>query len=361
MKKELDYEVNVENEKIKRSYFEWLKEADGKCDNTVRAATRAIQVYEDFTKHDSFKCFNKDQAVSFKKWLREKEYRGQPVQITTVVMYLRHLKNFFTWLSQKPGYRRKVTLENVGYLSATDNEVRAAAQHDEPNHPSLPYVLKLVGSITGGTEVDRRDQAMISFLFLTGIRETALVSLRLGCFDENRMCVRQAHSLGVITKRAKFIFSMIFPFDKGLQNHIIGWAKYLREKGFGSKDPLFPRSKMFQKRAGDLCYERSHTVEPVFWNAGNRVQGILKERSQAAHLEYFSPHAFRHLGARLGLQACRSGEHVKAVANSFRHEHVETLLRVYGNPTQERMIEIRNEMVFSNDDKGSLRGEASFI
>lgn len=361
MKNSLDYEVTVENEKIKRAYFRWLKEADGKCDSTVDAVTKAIHVYEDFTKHDSFRHFNQDQAVSFKKWLRKREYRGQPIQLTTFVMYLRHIKSFFSWLSQKPGYRKNVTFENVGYLSATDNEIRAAAQSDEPNHPSLAYVLKLVGSIVGDNEVDRRDQAMISFLFLTGIRETALASLRLGCFDENRLCVRQAHSLGVITKRSKFIFTVIFPFDEGLQNHILAWAKYLGEKGFGSKGPLFPRSKMFQKRAGDLCYETTHTVEPEFWKTGDRVQGILKERSQAANMEYFSPHAFRHLGARLGLQACRTGEHVKAVANSFGHEHVETLLRVYGNPTQERMLEIRSEMEFSSNEKDSLGGKVSFI
>ncbi len=361
MKNTLDYEVNVENEKIKRAYFEWLKEADGKCDRTVDAVTKAIHVFEDFTKHDSFSHFNKDQAVGFKKWLRQREYRGQPIRPTTFVIYLRHLKSFFSWLSQKPGYRKSVTFENVGYLSATDNEIRAAAQSDEPNHPSLAYVLKLVGSIAGDTEVDRRDQAMISCLFLTGIRETALASLRLGCFDESRLCVRQAHSLGVITKRSKFIFSMIFPFDEGLQNHILAWVKYLSEKGFGSKDPLFPRSKMFQKRPGDLCYERTHTVEPKFWKNGDRVQGILKERSQAANLEYFSPHAFRHLAARLALQACRTGEHVKAVANSFGHEHLETLLKVYGNPTQERMVEIRDEMNFPSNKKRASGGTCSFI
>jgi hypothetical protein len=48
----------------------------------------------------------------------------------------------------------------------------------------LEYVRRLVDSIVVSNEIDQRDRAMISFTLLSGMRDQAIASLPLGCFDE---------------------------------------------------------------------------------------------------------------------------------------------------------------------------------
>ena len=355
------YKINTENEKIKRAYLEWLKEAEGNCTGSVEDSEKTIHVLEDFLGHSDFKRFSPKRAKEFKAWLKDREYRGQRIKISTYVGYLWRLRRFFEWLSQKPGYKNSITSEVVSYLSPTRNEERAAKQTVLSDYPSLEHVVRLVNSITGDTEIDRRDRALISLAFLTGIRETALAKLSLGTFVEDRLCVRQEYRSGVETKMSKFIFSLVFPFDKGLQKRVLEWTAYLRAKGFGNSDPLFPRAKRFHRPKESLCYKPSCEIEPKFWKDGESVRNVVRKRAEEAKLKYYPPHAFRHSAARLALQACRTAEHLKVVGNSFGHEHIDTILRVYGNPLPDRMLEIRSEMDFSPKEKRSSGCEQGFI
>ena len=65
------------NERIKRKFFRWLKEADGCCEATVNAVEKAILVFEEFTKSGDLAAYNPDKAVDFKKWLFLRQFRGK--------------------------------------------------------------------------------------------------------------------------------------------------------------------------------------------------------------------------------------------------------------------------------------------
>ena len=58
---------NASNERIKREYFEYVKEAIRKCDATIDQIRFAIDRFENYTGFKDFKSFNKNQAVAFKK------------------------------------------------------------------------------------------------------------------------------------------------------------------------------------------------------------------------------------------------------------------------------------------------------
>ena len=68
---------NIKNERIKRRFFKWLKEADGCCDSTVNNIEKAILLYEDFTEQADFSTYKPDKAIEFKKWLRRRQFRGR--------------------------------------------------------------------------------------------------------------------------------------------------------------------------------------------------------------------------------------------------------------------------------------------
>ena len=64
-----------DNERIKRQYFVFLKEAKRQSEDSVDATAEAIARFEADTQHRDFKTFHFEQAVAFKRRLAEKVSR----------------------------------------------------------------------------------------------------------------------------------------------------------------------------------------------------------------------------------------------------------------------------------------------
>jgi integrase len=349
---------NIKNERVKRRYFRWLKEAKGLADASIYSIEKAIWVYEDFVNYEDYGQFNNRKATAFKKWLEERRFRGKPTSDATQYHILRNLKGFFTWLSGQAGYKSKVSYDNISYLSLEKKKVRGAISPKKVKYPSLDYVKQLASSIEIKTEIDRRDRALIAFLLLSGMRDKAVATLPLGCFDRDKLEVHQYSSEGVETKFGKSFVSYLFRFDDMLLSYIADWAEYLEKvRLFGSTDPLFPRSKVEQGK-GAISFE-SNSVEPVFWKGTGSIRTILKTRAEAAGLEYFRPHSFRHLAVYLATRTCRTMEQFKAVSQNFGHEYVGTTMVTYGRLDDHRIGEIIGEMDF--EEKGGINKKSEIL
>lgn len=344
--------VNIKNERIKRGFFRYLKEANRCCKSTINSIEKAILLYEDFTKHADFNTFNSDKAVAFKDWLKAKKYREKLISVNTYFAYLRSLRKFFTWVSWQSGYKSRITPNIIAYLSTTTKEEKMATQSPPRNYPSQEYVINLTDSIKINSEIDQRDRALIAFAFLTGMRDKAVVTLPLGCFDEEKLTISQNPKLGVDTKFSKYINSVVFKFNKKLVDYVIDWVKFLKVKGFGAKDPMFPRSKLEQNKDG-LSYQKATKVEPKFWSTTGRIREIFKARSRVAGLPYYSPNTYRHLAIDLAIKHCRGGEQIKAVSQTFGHEHITTTLSVYGNFNSDRLSNVLGKIDFSEESDNS--------
>jgi len=348
--------VSAKNERAKRSFFRYLKNADGRCDSTVNNIENGILLWQEFSKNEDFAHYNADKAIDFKKWLAKREIRGKSISIVTYHAYLRYLRKFFGWLVREPGYRSRIKPNAVDYLKITEKEGRIATQSPPRNYPSFEYVKMLVHSINGDTEIDQRDRALISFTLLSGMRDKAIVTLPLGCFDEEKLVIIQNPRKGVETKFAKLIPTTLLQFDENMLKSVIDWAKHLKVKGFGSQHPLFPRSKLDQGN-DHMTFEPSNEVEPVFWQGTGRMREIFKKRSHDAELPYFPPHTFRHLAITLALKACKNGEEIKAISQNFGHEQIATTLCTYGNYPPPRLTEIINTMDFSGKQQPTVTDE----
>src|ERR1043166_5469204 len=185
------FKVSPKNERTKRSFFRYLKNADGCCESTVCNIENAILLWEEFTGHEDFALFNADKAIEFKKWLGRRQFRGKAISLVTYHAYLRYLRKFFGWLVREPGYKSRIKPNAIDYLRITEKEKRMATQSTPRNFPSLEYVQKLVDSIDILSDIDLRDRALISFALLSGMRDKAIASLPLGCFDEEALIVNQ--------------------------------------------------------------------------------------------------------------------------------------------------------------------------
>src|ERR1035437_5683940 len=98
-----------ENERIKRQYFDYLKEAKRHGEPTVDAAAKALHRFEEYTKYLDFKAFHTKQAIAFKRHLAEQRpmRSGEKLSKATLYFTLTQLRRFFQWLAREPGYKSR--------------------------------------------------------------------------------------------------------------------------------------------------------------------------------------------------------------------------------------------------------------
>ena len=98
---------NANNERIKRRYFAYLKEAKRHSEPTVDAVAKALARFEVDTQYRDFKSFHFEQAIAFKRHLAEQKNQqtGKTLSKATLHATLAHLKRFFHWPAGQPGYQ----------------------------------------------------------------------------------------------------------------------------------------------------------------------------------------------------------------------------------------------------------------
>ncbi len=346
-------QFNPKNERIKRDYFRYLKEADQKAEATIDGVRKAIARFEIYTGFKDLATFNKEQAIAFKKSLaRGRTQRdGEPLAKSTLLSTVNALKAFFKWLSWQPGYRSRIRPTDVEYLNLSENETRVAKAPRFKSFPTLEQIRAVIYAMPAETELERRDRALIAFAILTGMRDAALASLPLKHVDIDRSLVIQ-DPREVRTKRRKRIDTFFFPVRSDIEQIAVEWIRFLKEqKLYGNDDPVFPRTAVAHDE--NCCYT-AQGLEPHFWANTGPIRQIFRQAFARAGLPYFNPHSFRDTLVQLGERMCPTIEHFKAWSQNLGHEHVQTTLTSYGSIAPYRQGELVRSMVLEGD-----RGEGA--
>src|SRR3990172_4136289 len=136
---------NANNERIKRAYFEWQKEANQKSQSTIENMRKSITKYEVYTNYQDFKSFNKHKAVAFKKHfakaksVQSNEFLSKATMLSTI----RNLKDFFKWLAYQKGYK-KIDIREIEYLNLSEKEIIIAQAKKRQKVPSLEQIKKVI-------------------------------------------------------------------------------------------------------------------------------------------------------------------------------------------------------------------------
>jgi integrase len=320
---------NATNERIKKAYFRYLKEAGRKADSTVEGIRKAISRFEIYTRFKDFRTFNKEQAIGFKKHLANgRSIRsGEPMAKSTLLATTNALKDFLKWLSCQPGYKSRIRFTDIEYFNLSEKETRAAKAPKFKTYPTFEQIRAALAMMPTESEVEQRNRALLAFAALTGIRVGALASLHLKHVDLARELVIQ-DPREVRTKRSKRIDTYFCPVGDDFKQIVIDWIRYLREKKlFGDDDPLFPRTQVSLGKDGQFA---SDGLEPRFWQNTEPIRKVFREAFANCGLKGFHPHSFRDTLVKFGERHAPSIEHFKAWSQNLGHEHMGTTLTSYG-------------------------------
>ena len=336
---------NPKNERIKHEYCRYLAEADGKSLSTIDGIRKSILRFEETNKLKDFSTFHREQAIAFKKRLSETkaERTGKLMSIATVFSTLNHLKAFFKWLAQQPGYKSKIHIPDINYFSLTDKENRAAKASKLKKYPTLEQIRQVILAMPDDSDIAKRNRALIAFTILTGIRIQAMISLKIKHVDLERSLISQ-DPREVKTKFSKQIHTYFFRVvGEDIKQIAIDWVRYLqKEKLYGYDAPLFPRTQM--KQGSDLSFQ-AVGIESVHWSTTSPARKIFKEAFEAIGLPYYNPHSFRDTLSHLMTKHCNNMEEIRAWSLNLGHESPATTFSSYGNMDPHRQGEVLGRIV----------------
>jgi integrase len=328
--------LNAKNERIKRDYRIFLKEADGKAEGTIEQIMKAIERYEAFSRRADFGTFDQRKAVRFKEHMV-----AGALAKATILSTVTALKRFLGWLGQQSGHRSRIRRTDIEYLNLADRDVRAAKAPADRAVPSLDQVRRAFAAMPAETLVDRRNRAILALLGLTGIRDGALISLKLKHFSETDCRILQNPN-EVSTKNAKRIDTFLIDIAPEMRTALIDWKRcLLEEELFSPGDPLFPKTAIGHD--SNDCFVVTGLARKR-WAGAQPVRDIVRAAFEAAGLPYFHPHTFRHMLVEQAYRLCRTPEEFKAWSQNFGHEDVLTTLRSYGKIDVQRQRAILQDI-----------------
>lgn len=338
---------NADNERIKRQYYEYLKEAKRQTEQSVDIVAKALARFEEYTRYRDFKTFHHSQAVGFKNHLASQSNvrSGEKLSKATLNGTLAQLKRFFQWLAGYPGYRSKFSYSDADYFNLSEKEVRIATARRDQRVPTVEQIQFTIAKMPEQDDIDRRNRALIAFTLLTGARDSAVASLRLKHVDLITGCVRQ-DAREVKTKFSKTFTTYFFPVGGEARDIVHDWVRYLREiKLWGNDDPLFPATRI---EYGPSRQFEVAGLERKGWSNATPIRTIFREAFERAGLPYFNPHSFRNTLVQLGERECKTPEHFKAWSQNLGHEQVLTTFLSYGQVGTTRQAEIMRDLGSSN-------------
>lgn len=337
---------NPKNERVKRDYFEWQKEAGRKSEATIYNIRKSLDRFEKHTRLADFKEFGKSTAISFKRELlvMTGAQTGHLLSRSTVRSTLRCLQDFFAWLCQRPGYKR-ISPTDIEYLNLSLKETNTALSRKIKDTPSIEQISAVVSGMKHETEIEKRNRAVMAFTALTGIRDGALITLRIKHVNVGERLVEQVGD-EVHTKFGKTIYTYFFPIGDEIEEIVLNWIGFLKnEKLYGIEDPLFPRTKLGHD--SNNCFIGEY-LEPVHWQSASQAREIFREAFVNAGMPAYTPHSFRRTLTRLGQEICKTPAHLKAWSQNLGHNDVMTTMVNYGQidtHTQGKLIyEVANSL-----------------
>jgi site-specific recombinase XerD len=327
------------NERMKRSYFAYLKEARRHSEATVDAVAKALNRFEVYTNYRDFKTFHINQAVAFKKHLTEQTCQRSGTKLSKATLHgtLAPLKRFFQWLAGQPGYKSRLQYSDADYFNLPDKDMRVATAHREQPAPTLEQIKHVLTTMKTGTEIELRNRALLAFAILTGARDSAIASMKLKHIDLLAGSVYQ-DAREVRTKFSKTFMTYFFPVGDEIPRIVAEWVTFLREvKLWGNDDPLFPATRIAlgaSRQFEAVGLDRKH------WSSATPIRSIFREAFNGASLPYFKPHSFRNTLVRHGQVVCKTPEDFKAWSQNLGHEGVMTTFYSYGEVGNQRQGEI---------------------
>lgn len=319
-------EVNPKNARL---IVEWTEELEEEySDSTVDQKLAALAHYETATAFANFTDFDREKARCFVESILAKDVLSR-----TRVSSVRHVKSFFEWMvmaGKIPGKQARPPLKS---LKLPKKSRRAGQAARRVKFATVEQITATLLAMPKTNAVERRNRALIAFTLLSGARDGAIISMRVGNVDLAGKEVLQ-HPDEVDTKASKQIHTWFFPVGDVIENEVADYIVFLRDDlEYTDQDPLFPATFVGQDENDRFV---SAGLSKKRWASAQSMRDIFKAAFKANGLPYFNPHSFRNTLMALAYEMKLPPDEIKAWSQNLGHEKLDTSFNSYGNLSPER-------------------------
>lgn len=265
--------------------------------------------------------FSKAPSIlpTFPEYMRFARMDGkvEPLSSTHVKKILAAARRFFIWLYEHNKEYRSLKLAWINKIKVK----RLAEVPQTKEYVTFEEIRKIARTPAENVQ-ERRIKAAAVFMYLSGIRIGAFVTLPIKAVDIENRFVYQYPSLGVHTKNNKSAKTVLFPIPELLQV-VKDWDKEVRnilpENGYWFA-PLSPLT-------GEIDIENLSPNDNRVHVARKNLATWMKKNG----LTYHSPHKFRHGHVHYGQAHSRTQEDYKALSQNVMHSTTGVTDQFYSN------------------------------
>ena len=308
--------INRSNWKQTKAYLEYRIHVDQISPGSARIEKTFIRYILEWAGSEPFR-----KAPSIRPTLPEfmlfarlsqKEGQLSPALIKKALATARRL---FSWLKDNRSDFRSLKQSWI-------NTLKTRRLNETPKNSEAVTFEEILAIASAPVEniVERRIRASAIFLFLSGVRIGAFVSLPLKAVDINNKIILQDPSIGVRTKNHKFGKTTLLNIPE-LLDVVMNWDKEVRsilpEDGFWFA-PLKAETGDFDIHCREIGQHRE-----------TLARKNLKAWLDKVGLPYHSPHKFRHGHVHYAMSHAKTIEDYKAISLNVMHSSMEITDQFY--------------------------------
>lgn len=322
--------INRENYLAIQKYLTYRRDVLQKDPLTIRNDNTHLRHFLIWADATSFTEANKIRPV-FSRYVatvKTTEYNGRnsllaPANAAKIVDKARR---FLEWATIHLPEYRKLPADWIDTIRPPKMDVPPK----ERKVVTLEMVRQLIAVPDGGDYRVLRIKAAAAFLFLSGMRATAFVSLPIEAVDLEKLTVRQMTSLGVRTKNRKSAVTVLLNIPE-LLDVVRQWDAVIRPV-------LPPASPWFAPMMPNGKFSQAPNTEYSPCRDGS-LRGELVDLFRLAKVPYLSPHKFRHGHATHALKQASNISDLKAISQNLMHSNIGITDGIYAILSSEDMQE----------------------
>jgi len=207
----------------------------------------------------------------------------------------------------------------------------------EHQYYTLDEMQKIV-TIQPQTMAEKRGIAAMAFLYLTGMRLGAFMTLPISCVDLHQHKIYQIPSMGVQTKFRKAAVTTLLNIPELLEI-VKDWDIEVRAR-FPFHQTWFAPIRPQRENAGHLHITTRKASPLRQKELYKEIRGLCKR----VEIQYKSPHKLRHGHAMYGIKNARSIRELKAISQNLMHESIMVTDGVYGNLSGDDFLQTVNQL-----------------
>jgi site-specific recombinase XerC len=262
-----------------RVFLESNREFDPR---TVDEHLRALARMSAFLGYKPFEIVSIADVRRFKDELRRRQALEGDLGLSwsTLGHTLDRCGAFFTWFQRRPGIEMDPDLP--GYFKLSRKERSAESSAAKGTSLTFDQALCMFAAMPNSTPIELRNRAVIAMFITTGIRVSALVTLRGKHANIHTRWINQ-DPREVNTKFGKHIRTYCLDLGSGLLDALREWARWREMQMASARTPrsFCPTATCSRTRIG-LGYRSAQAETPQCWRSDAPIQRVIKDAAQAA-------------------------------------------------------------------------------